>query len=245
MGASVFCYPSRQGCIKPVEELLAGSFITRTANHNKIMSRCIRRIQRNCTLQYMIPLETRQKIAIASRRLLDQEGTEAVTMRRVAEAAGVTAMAIYRHYPGRDALLNALADEGFEELGTALRARRFTGTLEARLGKMTELYLNHALANPRLFELMFLKPRIGARQYPRDFKAASSQTSTLMADVIAEGMASREFKPDDHWEITFEMGALSHGLILLYLGGRMALTAVAFRALYRRSFRRYVNGIRA
>jgi len=57
-----------------------------------------------------------RKIAIASRRLLDKEGTEAVTMRRVAKAVGITPMAIYRHYPDRAALLNSLADEGFEEL---------------------------------------------------------------------------------------------------------------------------------
>jgi hypothetical protein len=39
------------------------------------------------------------------------------------------------------------------------------------------------------------------------------------------------------------MGALSHGLIMLYLGGRMNLSPAQFRALYRRSFRRYVDGI--
>ena len=109
---------------------------------------------------------------------------------------------------------------------------------------MADLYLDHALGNPRLFELMFLKPRHGARRYPHDFKARKSPTATLMADVIAEGMASGELRQDDAWEITFEMGALSHGLIMLYLGGRMDMAPAAFRALYRRSFRRYFDGIR-
>jgi hypothetical protein len=49
---------------------------------------------------------------------------------------------------------------------------------------------------------------------------------------------------DDPWEITFEIGALSHGLIMLYLGGRMSVSAAGFRALYQRSFRRYIDGIR-
>ena len=193
----------------------------------------------------MEALSTARKIALAARRLLDKEGAEAVTMRRVAEAVGITAMAIYRHYPDREALLNALADEGFEELAAALKSRRFKGDLENRLAKMADLYLDHAIENPRLFELMFLKPRKGARQYPHDFKARRSPTATLMADVIAEGMKSGEFKQDDPWEITFEMGAFSHGLIMLYLGGRMAVTPTQFRALYRRSFRRYFDGIRA
>ena len=188
---------------------------------------------------------TALKIAQAARRLLDREGVEAVSMRRVAEAVGITPMAIYRHYPDREALLQALADEGFEELAASLKGRRFTGDVETRLAKMADLYLDHALENPRLFELMFLTQRKGARQYPQDFKARKSPTATLMADVLAEGMASGELKKDDHWEITFEMGALSHGLIMLYLGGRMDVSPAQFRALYKRSFRRYIHGIRS
>jgi AcrR family transcriptional regulator len=187
---------------------------------------------------------TTRRIATAARRLLDKEGAEAVTMRRVAEAVGITPMAIYRHYPDRAGLLNALADAGFEELAVRLTRKRFSGGIEERLTKMAEIYLDHALRNPRLFELMFLKPRAGARRYPRDFKAGRSPTANLMAAVVEEGMKSGYFREDDAWEIVFEMGALSHGLIMLYLGGRMEVPRSYFRALYRRSFRRYVHGIR-
>ncbi len=165
-------------------------------------------------------------------------------MRRVAKAVGITPMAIYRHYPDRAGLLNALADEGFEELATRLAGKRFSGGVEERLTKMAEIYLEHALRNPRLFELMFLKPRAGARRYPRDFKAGRSPTVNLMVEVVREGMESGYFREDDTWEIVFEMGALSHGLIMLYLGGRMNVSPAQFRALYRRSFRRYLRGIR-
>jgi AcrR family transcriptional regulator len=187
---------------------------------------------------------TAHKIALAARRLLDREGAEAVTMRRVAQAVGITAMAIYRHYPDRAALLNALADEGFQELAATVRRRRFQGAFDVRLLKMADLYLDHALQNPRLFELMFLAKRAGARKYPQDFRARRSPTATLMADVIAQGMTNGALKQDDYWEITFEMGALSHGLIMLFLGARLEATPAQFRALYRRSFRRYLNGIR-
>jgi AcrR family transcriptional regulator len=165
-------------------------------------------------------------------------------MRRVADAVGITAMAIYRHFPDRAGLLNAVADRAFEELAAQLAAMRFPGGIEERLTKMGNIYLDHALKHPRLFELMFLKPREGARQYPRDFKAGKSPTANLMVDVLKEGMASGYFRKDDPWEIAFEMGGLSHGLIMLYLGGRMNVSAKSFRALYQRSFRRYVHGIR-
>lgn len=187
---------------------------------------------------------TTRRIAAAARRLLDKEGAEAVTMRRVAQAVGITPMAIYRHYPDRAGLLNALADTGFVDLAARLARRRFSGGIEERLTKMAEIYLEHAFRNPRLFELMFLKPREGARRYPRDFKAGRSPTANLMAGAVQEGMKSGYFREDDAWEIVFEMGALSHGLIMLYLGGRMDVPPARFRAFYRRSFRRYIHGIR-
>ncbi len=192
-----------------------------------------------------MPIDSAEKrIAVASRRLLDREGADAVTMRRVAQAVGVTPMAIYRHYRDRAALLNAVADEGFQDLADRLTRLSPKGMPEDRLAKMGEAFLDHALENPRLFELMFLKPRSGARQFPQDFQSGASPTANLMADVVREGMRSGYFREDKVWEIVFEIGALSHGLIMLYLGGRLNVTPSAFRSMYRRSFRRYIRGIR-
>ncbi len=187
---------------------------------------------------------TLQRIARAGRKLLDQEGPEAVSMRRIAKAVRITPMAIYRHYPDRDALLNAIAGQGFAELAARLASKASSGNFEERLMTMGDIYLDHALQNPRLFELMFLKQRKGARRFPGDFKSGDSPTANLMAEVLREGMSSGFLRKDDIWEITFEMGALSHGLIMLYLGGRTGLTPTRFRELYRRAFRRYIRGIR-
>lgn len=192
---------------------------------------------------YMAAKSTAEKIAAAARRILEKDGAEAVSMRRVARAVRVTPMAIYRHYPDRAALLNAVADWGFQELAIDLQTRHFAGDFEARLGQMADIYLDHALKNPRLFELMFLAKRKGARRYPEDFKARRSPTATLLADLVADGMEHGRLRRDDSWEITFEMGALSHGLIMLYLGGRLDATPGEFRSLYKRSFRRYFHGI--
>jgi AcrR family transcriptional regulator len=188
---------------------------------------------------------TAGRIATAARRLLDKEGSEAVTMRRVAKAVGITPMAVYRHYADRAGLLNALADAGFEEVAVRLAGARFSGDLKKRLTKVLDIYLEHALQNPRLFELMFLQVREGARQYPRDFKARRSPTANLTTELIQEGMESGYFRKDDAWEITFEMGALLQGLIMLYLGGRMGMSSARFRALCNRSLWRYINGIRS
>jgi AcrR family transcriptional regulator len=190
---------------------------------------------------------TADRIVVAAHRLLERHGAEAVTMRRVADAVGITAMAIYRHYPDRAALLNAIADRGFAQLAAQLGALKPPGSkagIEAVMNRMTDVYLDHALAHPRLFELMFLAPRKGARRYPRDFKAGKSPTANAFVAAIEHGMARGELRRDDPWEVTFEIGALVDGLILLYLGGRFDGGPARFRALVKRSLRRYVHGIR-
>jgi AcrR family transcriptional regulator len=188
---------------------------------------------------------TSHKVLAAAQRILEKQGQQAISMRRVAKAVGVTPMAIYHHFADRPALLEALADRGFAELAGVIEARRFAGRVEVRLAKMAEIFLDHALANPRLFELMFLSQRKGARRFPGDFKARKSPTANPMAEVIQEGMASGVFRRGDPWEVTFAAGALSHGLIMLYLGGRLDSSAAEFRALYRRAMRIFIRGIRS
>lgn len=172
-------------------------------------------------------------------------------MRRVAKAVGLTPMALYRHYRDRAALLNALANQGFEELTSQLTARTVSETsssgsqIEKRLAQTLDIFLDYALAHPRLFELMFLKPREGARTFPGDFKMGRSPTANLTVKLLQQGMDSGYFRADDAWEIAFETGALWQGLIILYFGGRMGMSRDEFRSFCRRSFRRYMHGIRA
>ena len=165
-------------------------------------------------------------------------------MRRVAAAVGITPMALYRHYPNRDGLLNTVADAGFVELAAKLAELRLTGRMDRQLLKILDVFLDHAFDNPRLFELMFLTKREGARQYPEDFRMRRSPTANVSADVIARAMETSYFRKADVWEIVFETGALMQGLIMLYLGGRVALSPSEFRAFCHRSFGRYLNGIR-
>jgi AcrR family transcriptional regulator len=188
---------------------------------------------------------TAERIARAARRLLDKEGVEAVTMRRVAAAVGITAMAVYRHYPDRQGLLNALADKGFRELTARLAAVRQTGSIEERLTRTLDVNVMFGLENPRLFELMFLSPREGARQFPRDFAAGKSPTANQAAELVREGIAAGYFRETDVWPVVFEIGALWQGLMMLYLGERVSMSAARFRAYCHEAMGRYFNGIRA
>ena len=192
----------------------------------------------------MTGASTAKKIATAAGRLLRREGAEGVTMRRVAKAVGITPMAVYRHFEDREGLLNALADEGFEELAARVAAMAEAEDVEERLMQNLDVFLDFALEKPRLFELMFLVRRKGARQFPEDFREGRSPTARFSAEALEAGMRQGVFRRDDVWEIAFETGAMLQGLVMLYQGGRVGTSAEEFRALCHRAFRRYLHGIR-
>jgi len=187
---------------------------------------------------------TSGSILAAARELLQREGIAGVAMRSVAEQVGVTPMAIYRHFEDREALLNAVADAGFEELAKRIRGTKREGGLENQVMTVGTVFLDAALASPHLYELMFLAPRKGARVYPDDFHAGRSPTFQPMVEMLEKAMRQGDLREDNAAEIAFELSALSHGLIVLYLGGRVAQSANEFRALYQRSFWRYFDGLR-
>lgn len=187
---------------------------------------------------------TAGRIAEKARAILDKDGAHAVTMRRVAQAAGITAMALYRHFPDRAGLLNALADTGFDELAARLAQTPKSKNIDKHLLRILDVYLDFAFETPRLFELMFLAPRPGARRFPADFKARLSPTANFAAAVITEGMKTGHFRKDDPWEITIEAGALLQGMVMLFIGGRLNMQPDDFRTFCHRAFRRYFRGIR-
>src|SRR5687767_13509300 len=59
---------------------------------------------------------TRERVLAAAVRIVDREGLEALTMRRLGEALGVEAMSLYRHVPGRGALLDGIHETILSEL---------------------------------------------------------------------------------------------------------------------------------
>jgi AcrR family transcriptional regulator len=199
---------------------------------------CFTRIHVN-TVNVNAP-NTATRIAVEARGLLEREGPDAMSMRRVADAVGISATAIYRHYPDRAAVLSKLADQGFEELAVQFeRALQSAGSASSRLHKLADVTVDFAITHPRLYELMFLRQRAGARSYPRDFGAGRSPTANRVAQVLDDLSGGKSSKKG--WQVAFEIGALSHGLIMLYLGGRIDATVSRFRALHRRALWRYLN----
>ncbi len=166
-------------------------------------------------------------------------------MRRVAELVGITPMAIYHHFPSREALLNTITDREFQKFLGYMEARPQRGPVEARLISSMEAYVDYAFDRPRIFDYVFAQPRPGARRYPEDFRARRSPTLTPIADLIEKGVQSGALKKDDIWEVALSLWAHTHGYVTLYRAGRFNLSEDDFRTLLRRSLRRLIHGLQA
>jgi AcrR family transcriptional regulator len=188
---------------------------------------------------------TPQKILRAALRLFEKEGPEAVSMRRVAEAVGITPMAIYRHFPNREALLKRIANDSFEAVAKTWADQSGHPDVMKRLLGPLEHYLDYALAHPHLFDHAFSVPREDARRFPEDFRARRSPTLNVIADALAEGMRQGVLREDDPWDVAMALWAQAHGLVALFRAGRFSYGAKQFRAFYLASLEKLLHGIAA
>src|SRR5215469_4933504 len=192
----------------------------------------------------LLELTTAEQIAKVVLEILESEGPNAVSMRRIAHAVGVTPMAVYHHFPNRQALLDVVVDREFTCFLESMQSRPARGSMESLLVDCMDAYIDYAFDRPRIFDYVFSQPRPNARRYPDDFRARRSPTLNPVADMVAQAMDSGYLKRDDVWEIALELWAHAHGYVMLYRGGRFDLSETDFRALVRRSFRRLIHGLK-
>ncbi len=185
---------------------------------------------------------TRDKLLAAALELMERpEGADGVTMRRVAAAAGVTTMATYKHFPSRDALLRAATAAEYPRIaGYFARANAKAGVpgMKGMLG-----YLNYALDHPQIFRYMFSSQRDDAYVFPNDLEGGKSPTFNILLAVVADLMEGKILRSDDVAETALSIWAHAHGLISLYLSGRIKTTRVGFQKLYLRSLDRLAHGL--
>jgi AcrR family transcriptional regulator len=190
-------------------------------------------------------LTTAEHIAKVALEILELEGPEAVSMRRIAHAVGVTPMAIYHHFPNRQALLDVVVDREFTRFLESIPSHSGRGSIESLIADCMDAYIDYAFDRPRIFDYVFSQPRLNARRYPDDFRARRSPTLNPIADLVSRAMDSGYLKKDDMWEIALELWAHVHGYIVLYRAGRFQLSEAEFRKLVQRSMRRLIHGLKA
>jgi AcrR family transcriptional regulator len=134
-----------------------------------------------------------------------------LSLRELARQVGVSHAAPRRHFAGKQALLDALAEDGFERLGTELRAAMAEAeNFDARLLAFARTYVRFATEHAALLELMFAgKHRPGAADSLRE---AADRAFEAPLALIAEGQARGEVVPGDPEQVALVAWATLQGL---------------------------------
>ncbi|HEY6708352.1 MAG TPA: TetR-like C-terminal domain-containing protein [Actinomycetota bacterium] len=172
----------------------------------------------------------------AGRQLLEEEGLEALTMRRLAERVGIRAPSLYKHLPDKAALEAAIIATGFEEaaasfeqavegVGEGPEKGRGEGPGERRpaargnaLEALAAAYRRFALEHPHLYRLMnngplpreHLPPGLENRTAAPLLRVAGSQARARAVWAFAHGMVMLEldqrFPPDADLDAAWRAG---------------------------------------
>ena len=163
--------------------------------------------------------DLRRALIDATAKIVAREGTAAVSLREVARLAGVSHNAPYRHFESLEALLAAVATEGFEAFRERLEEAAAKASPARRKHALGRAYLDFALDNPRLYLLMF-GPDLDKPAFPALQKAAHSAFAVL-TDATAKGGHTRAIGA---W-------AFVHGLAHLILDKQIRRNDPAIAAL--------------
>lgn len=155
-----------------------------------------------------------QLIIVAARELAEAEGWEAVTTRRLAERVEYSQPVLYSHFNGKDAIVRAVAIDGFVELAAHLRrAREASPGLTQALHAVCHAYLEFATERPALYQAMFVMPT--------DVKFAHAETPPPLRAAFDEFVGC--FRPDNpRRELLAEViWSALHGIVVLADSGRI------------------------
>ena len=172
--------------------------------------------------------DLRQKVLQASLALIEEGGLDRLSMREVARKSGVSHQAPYYYFGDREAILAAIAGEGFSKLGRAVdRARSDPAKALEAIGRA---YVGFALRHPAYFQAMFRADAVPLDRYPDVRKLEDEAFGKLVEEI---GKAFPDQSSAARLTISIACWAMVHGLATLIREGTLARTVGVPRARQR------------
>lgn len=153
--------------------------------------------------------DARNALVTAAGDLLEHEGAAGLSLRQVAERAGLSRQAPYNHFADKETLLAALVLSGFERLEAALRSAAKSLTGNVALAASAEAYIGFAQGSPALFRLMFARELVDLSKFPDAGAAAAKAFGALVA--VIEAMSPADLVE----ELSLAAWCLVHGYATL------------------------------
>lgn len=187
--------------------------------------------------------DLRTALITTARQLIEHGGSSHLTMRRVAEEVGVSSAAAYRHFSDREALLAAVLQQVFNELGNAMRvARKAQKNPLQGFFATGYAYMDFALAHPKVYRVLFSE-ECKMVMHPTLLdagKAAFNEVHQAAIDCADAGLLSSR----DPIEVAMAGWVNVHGLASLHLDGVFALVVpLDIQAATRSLFETLIDGV--
>ncbi|WP_375748167.1 TetR/AcrR family transcriptional regulator [Vibrio sp. HN007] len=164
----------------------------------------------------------REAVLEAAHKLLELEGINSITFRRIAREVGVSQNAPYSHFKDKTALLEALAADGFHGLLNSMRKSSASySTPSDHLQAIGKGYVTYALSNPALFKLMFDMQQ-SATSESIALQTVSSQSFQVLRDAVANVQASKNQEGADGLIASISAWALVQGLSVLLIENKLS-----------------------
>jgi AcrR family transcriptional regulator len=161
--------------------------------------------------------EQGQRILEAASELLSTEGASALSVRRIATAAGCSTMGLYSRFGGKDGVVDELYAEGFERLVDAMKANQPTDDPLADLRRGAGCYRDTALANATHYMVMFGGAVPGFEPSDASHELAHAAFNGLVGKVArCTDAGLLDGSPDQIAELLW--GSI-HGLVMLEIVG--------------------------
>jgi AcrR family transcriptional regulator len=153
-------------------------------------------------------------------RTIQTEGLAALTLRGVGARLGVSRTALYRHFADKQALLGAVAAEGFRTLREDLLASwRASAPGPARMDPMGVAYVRFAVTHPSHYRVMFGGAvRAGAGERPHD---ESTDAFAVLVEAIVAQQQAGFMRRDDPQRLALYVWSVVHGVAMLALDGML------------------------
>lgn len=158
--------------------------------------------------------ETRAALLQAAHDLLAAEGPAALSVRRIAAAAGVSTMNVYSRFGGKVGVLDELWIDGFRRLGESMNEFPLTDDPLENLRRCGQTYRRFARANPTYYSLMF--DRTIPDFHPSDHaKAVALDSLGRVVERVQAAMDDGAIPPGDAYQVAVGLWACEHGLVSL------------------------------
>ena len=150
--------------------------------------------------------------------ILESEGPDALSIRRIAAAAGVAPMGVYNHFDSKSGIVDALFVQGFERLGDALTSIGDIDDPTEALREAGRRYRALALAYPTTYQVMFMRAIPGFEPSAHAQEVAANAFGSLVA-AVRRAMAAGTVVEGDPDETAQLLWSNIHGWVSLELLG--------------------------